>query len=339
MIENDAKKALEAVLKELLEIKWLPVSRKADSSRSPDLKLKVKQGKKEYLLLIEVKSSGEPRMISSMAGQISTWNNTVSGYPVLVVPFISSRGRELCKELGLGFVDLSGNAYLKFNGILIERWGKESVVKEKRVQKRLFTTKSTWIIRKLLSEPKREWKFDELAEEAGVSIGMAYKAVNKLISEGFVEKKRNAISLLKPDELLDAWAEIYKFEDQSITGYYCPFKEQEKIFQALKDVPAEEYALTLGSAASLVAPYVRSTDIYLYVKDPQKIVDALNLKPVEFGGNVNLITPSDKGVLFDTQEFEKLSLVSNIQLYLDLFNYPMRGREQAEHLREQVLEV
>ena len=339
MIEKDAKKALEDVLKELLEIKWLPISRKAEDSWSPDLKLKVKQGKKEYILLVEVKSSGEPRMISRVAGQIITWNNTLSGYPVLVAPFISSRGRVMCKELGLGFVDLSGNAYLKFNGVLIERWGKESIVKEKRVQKRLFTTKSTWIIRQLLSEPKREWKFDELAEATGVSLGMAYKAVNKLVSEGFVEKKRGAISLLKADELLDAWAEIYKFEDQSITGYYCPFKEQEKIFQALKNVPAEEYALTLGSAASLVAPFVRSTDIYLYVKDPQLVVEALKLKPVEFGGNVYLVTPADEGVLSDTQEAEGLCLVSNIQLYLDLYDYPMRGREQAEHLREQVLEV
>ncbi len=338
-IEKDAKEALEAVLKELLEIKWLTVSRNTTDSRSPDLKLKVKQEKKEYLLLVEVKSSGEPRMISRVAGQISTWTNRVSGYPVLVAPFISSRGRGMCKELGLGFVDLSGNAYLKFNGILIERWGKESIMNDTRVQKRLFTTKSTWIIRQMLSDPKREWKFDELAEEAGVSLGMAYKAVNKLLSEGFVEKKRGAISLLKGDELLDAWADVYRFEDQTITGYYCPFKEQEKIFQALKNVPAKEYALTLGSAASLVAPFVRSTDVYLYVKEPELIMKTLKLKPVEFGGNVYLVTPADEGVLSDTQEAEGLCLVSNIQLYLDLYNYPMRGREQAEHLREQVLEV
>ncbi|MCK4266222.1 MAG: hypothetical protein KAX31_03005, partial [Thermoplasmata archaeon] len=261
-------------------------------------------------------------------------------YPVLVAPFISSRGREMCKELGLGFVDLSGNAYLKFNGVLIERWGKESTVKERRRQKRLFTTKSTWIIRQMLSTLKREWKFGELAEEAGVSLGQAYKVVNKLVSEGFAEKKRGAITLSKPSELLDAWIEIYKFEDQSITGYYCPFKEQESIFNALKKVSADEYALTLGAAASLVAPFVRSTDVYLYVKEESDAVEkALKLKPVEFGGNVNLVMPADEGVLFDTRRVEGLTLVSNVQLYLDLFNYPMRGREQAEHLREQVMEV
>ena len=328
------------MLKELLEIEWLPISQKAkDDAWRPDLKVKVKQGRKDHYLIVEVKSSGEPRTIAEVAGQLKAYGDKLSGYSVLVAPFISSRGREMCKELGLGFVDLSVNAYLKFNGVLIERWGRESTVKEKRVQKRLFSTKSTWIIRQMLAAPKREWKFDELAEEAGVSLGQAYKVVNKLVSEGFVEKKRGAITLLKPGELFDAWAEIYKFKDQTITGYYCPFKEQEKIFQALKNVPTEEYALTLGSAASLVAPFVRSTDVYLYVKDPQMIVDALNLKPVEFGGNVNLVTPSDEGVLFDTQEFEKLSLVSNIQLYLDLYNYPMRGREQAEHLREQKMEI
>lgn len=333
------------MLEELLEMEWLPISQKAESSAwRPDLRVKVKvkqvkQGGKEYLLLVAVKSSGEPRTIAQAAGQISTWKDTPSGYPVLVAPFISSRGREMCKELGLGFVDLSGNAYLKFNGILIERWGKESKVKEKRVQKRLFTTRSTWIVRLMLSAPKREWKFDELAGDAGVSLGQAYKVVNKLVSEGFVEKKRGAISLLKGNELLDTWAEVYKFEDQEITGYYCPFKEQNEIFQALKKASTEEYALTLGSAASLVAPFVRSTDVYLYVNDPQLMVETLKLKPVEFGGNVYLVTPADDGVLFDTQEVKGLSLVSNIQLYLDLYNYPMRGREQAEHLREQVLGI
>ena len=67
------------------------------------------------------------------------------------------------------------------------------------------------------------------------------------------------------------------------------------------------------------------------------LVEALKLKPVEFGGNVYLVTPSDEGVLFDAQQVRRLNLVSNLQLYLDLFNYPMRGREQAEHLREKVM--
>ena len=88
----------------------------------------------------------------------------------------------------------------------------------------------------------------------------------------------------------------------------------------------------------MVAPFVRSTDVYIYMfGKTDGLMKALKLKTVEFGGNVNLVTPADDGVLFDIQQVEGLTLVSNIQLYLDLYNYPMRGREQAEHLRNEVM--
>lgn len=123
-----------------------------------------------------------------------------------------------------------------------------------------------------------------------------------------------------------------------MVGYYCPYKSQEDILKVLRKVSPKQYALTLGAAATLVAPFVRSTDVYLYIIEKADILlEALKLKPVEFGGNIYLVTPSDEGVLFDAQQIEGLTLVSNLQLYLDLFNYPMRGREQAEHLREKVM--
>jgi len=336
---QDAKKALEDVLGELLEIRWVPPSGKpTNTGWDPDMVLSVKQAGKQYALLVMVRPSGTPGAIAEFAGKAKAWGTAFSGYPVLVAPFVSTRGRELCKELSLGFVDLSGNAYLKFNGILIERWGKESIAREKRVQKHLFSMKSTWVIRRLLSEPERTWKFEELSAEANVSIGQAYKVVNKLVSEGYLEKERGSIRLLKPGELLDAWADAYRFDRQDITGYYCPLKDREMIFRGLKST--DDYALTLGAAASLVAPFVRSTDVYMYVKkDRDELINALNLKPVEFGGNVYLVKPTDEAVFSDIQIIDRLITVSNIQLYLDLYNYPMRGREQAEHVREQVLGV
>lgn len=333
----DAKKALESVLEELFEIEWLQINNKCKENKwHPDSKVKIKWKKGEHDLIVEVKSTGEPRIIAEVAGRFKAYN--MNGYPVLIAPFISSRGREMCKELEMGFIDLAGNAYLKFDGVLIERWGKKNEKKEKRILKNLFSTKSTWVMRKMFLRPERTWKFEELAEEANVSLGQAYKVVNKLVSEGYVEKKRGAITLLKPGELLDTWVEIYNFQDQYIIGYYCELNQQ-KILKELKNISSESYALTLGSAASLVAPYVRSRDFHLYTVDQQLIIDHLNLKPVEFGGNVYLVKPSDEGVLFGTRQIDGVSLVSDIQLYLDLYNYPMRGREQAEHLREEVMEV
>ena len=40
---------------------------------------------------------------------------------------------------------------------------------------------------------------------------------------------------------------------------------------------------------------------------------------------------------YDSREVENLRVVSDIQLYLDLYGYPVRGREQAEHLYDKRL--
>ena len=44
-------------------------------------------------------------------------------------------------------------------------------------------------------------------------------------------------------------------------------------------------------------------------------------------------------VFYDSREVENLRVVSDIQLYLDLYRYPVRGREQAEHLYAKRLEM
>jgi hypothetical protein len=42
---------------------------------------------------------------------------------------------------------------------------------------------------------------------------------------------------------------------------------------------------------------------------------------------------------YDSREVEDLRVVSDIQLYLDLYGYPVRGREQAEHLYDKRLKM
>ena len=68
----------------------------------------------------------------------------------------------------------------------------------------------------------------------------------------------------------------------------------------------------------------------------------LNLQPVESGPNVELFVPYDKGVFYKQQAIPSsqhgdIPVVSNVQLYMDLFSNPARGEEQAQHLRERKL--
>ena len=86
--------------------------------------------------------------------------------------------------------------------------------------------------------------------------------------------------------------------------------------------------------------FVRAEDIFIYMnlKDWKKdILDfrqKLDLKELVRGGNIHLIRPFYKNsIFFNTQKIKGYTVVSNLQLYLDLYNFQPRGREQAEHLR------
>jgi hypothetical protein len=69
-----------------------------------------------------------------------------------------------------------------------------------------------------------------------------------------------------------------------------------------------------------------------------QIAEALQMKAVDSGGNFSLLVPDDADLLFGKQEVDGISVVSDIQLYLDLASHPARGEENAEYLLEQRLQ-
>ena len=60
---------------------------------------------------------------------------------------------------------------------------------------------------------------------------------------------------------------------------------------------------------------------------------ALDLKELKKGGNFYLIKPYYKSaVFFNTQTIKGYNVASDLQLYLDLYNFQQRGRDHAEYL-------
>ena len=339
-IINDAKAAIERVLRDLDGINWgfKNLSRTSADPSAPDISISLRTRFGSFKVLVTVKSSGEPRFLMQFAGAVGL--SKIKGYRVFVASFISERGRALCKEFGLGYIDFAGNAYLNIGGILIERTGCRNSKKEKRALKMAFTKKSTRLLRIMFVQRAREWTVMELSKEAGVSLGQVSNIIIRLAGNGYLTKARGKIFLARPGDVLDAWTAVYRLEDHSRTGYYCPIKERGAILDRLRKAGTVSWALTLGAAASLVAPAVRSTDVYIYVEGGKdKLIKLLDLEPVEFGGNVYLVEPLDDGVLMGARTVDGIRIVSDLQLYLDLFNYPMRGREQAEVVRERLLNV
>jgi len=205
-----------------------------------------------------------------------------------------------------------------------------------------FSPKASRIVRVLLVSPEKEWSILNLSDEAGTAYGHTYRVIKTLLKLGLCRKtETNRIKVSNPAELLNRWAAYYDFNlVNDVKGYFSMERNidslLEKLSAASKD--GSRYALTLHVGASLIAPYVRPASLYFYVEnDMERWVERLGLQPAELGGNVYLVRPYDEGVFYGMQDIRGVCIVSNVQLYVDLYNYPARGREAAEHLRREAI--
>jgi len=314
----------------------------ADSNSLWDIGIKIKVGNFLKWLRCEVKTKGEPWYLYQAIGRLTQAPQVKKGdYAVVIVPFISEQGRKVCKEAGIGYIDLVGNIFLKFDSVLVEKTANEKPTgkfKKKPTFRMPFASKSSRVLRVLLENPRKVWTFTSLSQEAEANIRTAFSVVDILKEKGFIDKKRGAIRLIKPEAMLDYWAENYDFGKNQILSYFSFTRTFDEFLANLKKLSGGKkfnYALTVHSGAALIAPFVRFRDVHLYIQgEPKTWVKKLNLRPVESGGTIHLVIPYDEGVFYNKQSVNNVSVACNIQLYIDLVHYPARGKEQADFLRE-----
>ena len=209
-----------------------------------------------------------------------------------------------------------------------------------RKAKNISEPKASRIIRCLLTNPDEAWSIRGIADEAHVSIGYTHAVTVSLMELGYITRNEaNQIELVNPINLLERWASYHQYlHENQIDEYYTFTKNMEKILEKLKRVNLD-YALTALSGAYMVSPYVRPTIVEMYVRDEEQkhsIVESLELEPTTSDGNVRLVQPFDEGVFYKTQNMGGVKIVSNVQLYVDLVNYPSRGEEAAQNILEKI---
>jgi len=207
-----------------------------------------------------------------------------------------------------------------------------------RLVHNIFEPKASRVIRCLLVNVGREWTVREIAKEAETSVGYTHAVLATLIDMKYVERnKRQKLVLLNPSTLLRRWAAFHQYDHNNQFLEYYTFEQEIDTFltQIKEKLKNEKYALTSLAGAWLVSPYVRPIDVHLYIENRKKaksLSQHLNIKPTAGTGNIRMVIPYDKGVFYGTRLIQGIKVVSNIQLFVDLFNYPARGEEAAQHL-------
>ena len=339
MQESNILIEIEESIERLLPVPGLEVDIERGHSKRWDLWVKAKYIELQFDIIVEVVSANSLAAFKNKVNWLKAAVQNQNAVPVLAAPYMSPERQALCREAGINFLDLSGNVFISHRSFYLERIGFPNKYPEKRQRRDPFSDKASLILREMLKNPLKQWGIRELAEKIGLNPGYVSRMAKSLDESGFAARVKGKIRLRAPKEILDDWVRSYDIKRNKHYRYFMLAPDVKSILQRLREIHLPHdvvYALSAQAGASLVAPHAVYKEVHLYLSNPNAIdifKAALDIKSSDQGANLVLMLPFYKhSVFYDCREVEGLRVVSDIQLYLDLYGYKVRGREQAEHL-------
>jgi len=211
----------------------------------------------------------------------------------------------------------------------------------------IFKDRATLIIREMMGKGNKRWSVRELAAVSGTSIGLVSKVLGLLNQLGLIDgggRGRSGFTSLKSaGRLLEIWTTQYDFSLNKVTSFYSPEETApKKIISFLKN-RGIHHALTLHCGANLLTNYFSGEEYHIYVDAEninvlaEKLSSKIILKRLASGGNIHFIKPYYKASAYCKMRSVKgFNVVSNLQLYLDLYRFVPRGNEHAVYLMEKL---
>ena len=271
---------------------------------------------------------------------------------VLASPYLSTSKQTLLRDRHIAFIDFAGNAWLTAHGVHIDRRGFSNPEKEKREQRNLFSDKASLVVRTLLTadSPLGVRQIADMVrsqdEHIQLTPGYVSKVIKELERRSYGAKRDDRVVLRHGNELLKDWLVFYRERKSSVSqGYFVAAPSAGALMPGLAhalDAHHVDYTFTGHAGASLVDRYAAFDVVDVYVKsleEAREVLIGMGARRADRGGNVNVSLPYYRVSAFYATQIlvGPIRVVSDLQLYLDLYDYPVRGREQAEHLYERRL--
>ena len=268
--------------------------------------------------------------------------------PLLMVPRLSRRSRDDLRAAGVNHADLTGVVFVRDAGFYIDLEGGRPRAGSVREPDRPgayrvnpFSDKASLVVRVLLEAAGRPLLHSAISAQARVTRGWVSMVVGELLRRGYVERGAEGVRLSDAIGVLKDWAGGYSWNRNRMASYVAPFEYDELLSRAaaaLRKIEAG-WALTLLAGLDRVGSHVQHGQAHVYVRPADfgraesKLRSSLHLERVAHGGNFHLLEPYYAvSAFYGRREVGGLSVVSDIQLYLDLVGYPVRGSESVEVL-------
>lgn len=331
------------MLERVLDAKVRPL---APPSNAPhdhvDVWFDLVAGGNQWRLAVERKSSPGKALERIKAWQRAIRSNSPDVVPLLAIPRLSHQDRERLKDEGINHLDLSGAIWIRAEGLFVQSDpSRDPPVKSPRDRGRNpFSKKASLVARALLEHPSRVWRVRDLSEESALSVGYSSEILRAMVAREYAAESAEGFRLSDPVSLLSDWAAKYRWEDNEIHSFVAPFEKRElveKVFARLARHGVRG-SLALLAAMDRLVKYVEHDQVHIYVADfpypvESALGEALHAERGPVGGNLHVMKAYyGPAAWYGSQEIGGRTVVSDVQLFLDLIHYPVRGPEAADVL-------
>jgi len=308
----------------------------------------------DFLLRFEGAEEPVAVEVKRLANAATAWQliHYAAGHPgtslLLIADQTTAEARDILEKHGVGVVDGLGNAHIQLPGLLVH------LEARRRAQRQVGDLPPTRLAGKagvaaqtLLLHPERAWRVQDLAKAADISTGLAHRVLGRLEAEGIVTAQGAGPARVRhvanPTALLDLWAEESR-ERRTRTLAHLLARSPAELIRGLSTNLGQssiDHAVTGTAAASLLAPFVTAVpvvEVWVAARAaPEDLYDGAKADPVADGHNVVFLQAKDDTPLAFREVKDGRWLANRFRVYADLRRDPRRGREQADHLRAEVI--
>jgi hypothetical protein len=242
---------------------------------------------------------------------------------------------------GPGLEDLDGDPGLRRAG------AHSGALRESR---HLFSDLNQWMLKvllapelpeDLLSAPRGLYRnASELAEAAQVSVMSAFRFVQQLQDEGYLHESSPSLALVRREQLFERWqAANDRPCREAQMRFVLPGRPRAELGKLLENGRA---CLALFAAAdALHLGFVRGVPPHVYVErlQPSSLAAWKNLRPCDPGESPDVLLRQPLAPKSVFRGMVRTAASCDVlQVWLDVASHPSRGREQADLIRQRVLD-
>jgi hypothetical protein len=252
-------------------------------------------------IAIEERDSLSPRaVVDLLSPRVRTARSMGAHLPLVVIaPWLSPRTREVLAEQDLGYIDLTGNALLRFDNpaFYLQTSGAErNPAPAERGRAQLRGAKAARLIRALI-DVRPPYALGELAAATGLAPGYVSRLLDTLDREALIERApRGPVESVDFAGILRRWASSYDvFSSNDALGLIAPAGIEGLLEAVSMPDPTDPPIVITGSfaAAAIMPPIAAPALLLAYCERPAELAREHDLLPAEEGANVILLSPFD----------------------------------------------